>query len=198
MGKKKILLLIILSMILAGCVNIEKANINIQPEQTKSGQSEQAQKVPIPTGTQPIDNSLISAEQNINEKWSQVENQYQRRADLIPNLVETVKGYAKHETIVFEDITKARSQWTSAKTIDEKMNAAREIDSTLSRLMTVVDNYPQLKASETFVSLQAQLEGTENRVTVARMDYNTVVRDYNEKFKGIYGYKPKPLFNSGD
>lgn len=149
-------------------------------------------------------NSLVSADQRVNEQWSQVENQYQRRADLIPNLVEIVKGYAKHEATVFEEVTKARSQWASAKTPDEKMKAAGEIDSVLSRLMMVVESYPQLKASETFVALQAQFEGTENRVTVARMDYNAAVREYNVMIKriptsivaGIYGYNDKPFFEA--
>jgi len=149
-------------------------------------------------------NSLVSADQSVNEKWSQVENQYQRRVDLIPNLVETVKGYAAHESKVFIDVTEARSRWASAKTPDEKMKAAGEMDSALSRLMVVVENYPQLKASENFVALQAQLEGTENRIAVARMDYNTVVREYNIKIKiiptsivaGIYGYDDKPFFEA--
>jgi LemA protein len=149
-------------------------------------------------------NSLVSSDQSVNEKWSQVENQYQRRSDLIPNLVETVKGYAAHESKVFTDVTEARSRWASAKTPDEKIQAAGEMESALSRLMVVVENYPQLKASDTFITLQAQLEGTENRVTVARMDYNTVVRDYNVKIKriptsivaGIYGYNDKPFFEA--
>lgn len=149
-------------------------------------------------------NSLVSTDQTVNEKWSQVENQYQRRADLIPNLVETVKGYAAHESKVFTEVTKARSQWASAKTPNEKIKAAGEMDSALSRLMVVVESYPQLKASETFVALQAQLEGTENRVTVARMDYNTAVREYNVMIKriptsivaGIYGYNDKPFFEA--
>lgn len=149
-------------------------------------------------------NSLISTDQTVNEKWSQVENQYQRRADLIPNLVETVKGYAAHEKTVMEEVTKARSQWAAAKSPDEKMKAAGEMDSALSRLMVVVENYPQLKASDNFVALQAQLEGTENRVTVARMDYNTVVKEYNTKIKviptsivaGMYGFIDKPYFEA--
>lgn len=149
-------------------------------------------------------NSLVSADQSVNEKWSQVENQYQRRADLIPNLVETVKGYAAHESKVFIDVAEARSQWASAKTQGEKIKAAEGMDSALSRLMVVVESYPQLKASENFVALQAQLEGTENRVTVARMDYNTAVREYNVKIKtiptsivaGIYEYGDKPFFEA--
>lgn len=149
-------------------------------------------------------NGLVSVDQTVNEKWSQVENQYQRRVDLIPNLVETVKGYAKHESTTFEEVTKARSQWATAKTPDEKVKAAGDIDSALSRLMVVVESYPQLKASENFVALQAQLEGTENRVAVARMDYNTVVKEYNTKIKtiptsivaGVYGFEDKPFFEA--
>lgn len=149
-------------------------------------------------------NSLVSADQTVNEKWSQVENQYQRRADLIPNLVKTVQGYAAHESKVFIDVTEARSQWAAAKTPGDKIKAAEGMDSALSRLMVVVENYPQLKASENFAALQAQLEGTENRVTVARMDYNTVVKEYNVKIKtiptsiiaGIYGFGDKPFFEA--
>lgn len=130
-------------------------------------------------------NSLIGAEQNVNEKWSQVESQYQRRADLIPNLVETVKGYATHERTVFEEVTKARSQWASAKTTDDKMKAANNMESAISRLLLVAENYPQLKASDNFIALQSQLEGTENRIAVARMDYNNAVRTYNTKIKTV-------------
>ncbi len=149
-------------------------------------------------------NGLVASSMTVNEKWSQVENQYQRRADLIPNLVDTVKKYAEHESKVFTEVTNARSQWASAKTQEEKIKAADEMSATLSRLMMVVENYPQLKASENFVALQAQLEGTENRVTVARMDYNTAVKDYNIKIKtiptsivaGVYGFEDKPLFEA--
>ena len=149
-------------------------------------------------------NSLVSADQSVNEKWSQVESQYQRRTDLIPALVETVKAYATHERTVFEEVSNARSQWTTAKTQDEKIKAAAGMESALSRLIAVAENYPQLKASENFVALQAQLEGTENRIAVARMDYNTVVREYNVKIKtiptsivaGIYGYNDKPFFEA--
>lgn len=149
-------------------------------------------------------NGLISADQSVNAKWSQVENQYQRRADLIPNLVETVKAYASHEKTVLEEVTKARSQWTNAKTQGEKVQAAESMDSAISRLMVVVESYPQLKASENFVALQAQLEGTENRVTVARMDYINEVKDYNTKIKqmptaivaGIYNFQDKPQFEA--
>lgn len=149
-------------------------------------------------------NSLVSADQGVNAKWSQVENQYQRRADLIPNLVKIVEEYASHEKTVLEEVTKARSQWAGAKTQGEKVQAAESMDTALSRLMVVVESYPQLKAVDAFVTLQAQLEGTENRVAVARMDYNEEVRNYNIKIKqiptsivaGIYGYQDKPFFEA--
>ncbi len=149
-------------------------------------------------------NSLVAADQDVNAKWSQVENQYQRRADLIPNLVATVQGYAKHESSTFEAVTEARSQWAGAKTQDDKMKAATEMDSALSKLMVVVEAYPDLKASASFTTLQAQLEGTENRISTERMRYNDAVRDYNVKIKGIptsivadiYGYKDKPFFEA--
>lgn len=149
-------------------------------------------------------NSLVSSDQTVNAAWSQVENQYQRRADLIPNLVKTVQAYATHEATVFEEVTKARSQWTGAKTTDEKMKAAGEMDSALSRLMVVVEAYPDLKASEGYTTLQAQLEGTENRIATERMRYNDAVREYNTKIKtiptsivaDIYGYKAKPFFEA--
>lgn len=149
-------------------------------------------------------NSLVTADQSVNAKWSQVENQYQRRADLIPNLVETVKAYASHEKTVLEEVTKARSQWANAKTPNDKVQAAEGMDNAISRLMVVVESYPQLKANENFAALQAQLEGTENRVAVARMDYNDEVRSYNVKIKqiptsfvaGIYEFQDKPFFEA--
>lgn len=149
-------------------------------------------------------NSLVSADQETNAAWSQVENQYQRRADLLPNLVEVVKGYAKHEATVFEEVTKARSQWAGAKSQDEKMKAADEMQSVLSRLMVVVEAYPDLKASASYTTLQAQIEGTENRISTERKRYTEVANAYNIKIKkiptslvaDIYGYKAKPLFEA--
>lgn len=149
-------------------------------------------------------NGLVSADQDVNAKWSQVENQYQRRADLIPNLVKTVQAYATHEATVFEEVAKARTQWAGASTQSDKMKAAGEMDSALSRLMVVVEAYPDLKASTGFTTLQAQLEGTENRIATERMRYNDGVRDYNIKIKriptsivaDIYGYKDKPFFEA--
>lgn len=149
-------------------------------------------------------NGLVSAEKEVNGDWSQVENQYQRRADLLPNLVEVVKGYAKHESSVFEEVTKARSQWADAKTQEDKVKAAGEIDSALSRLMVVVEAYPDLKASSNFATLQAQIEGTENRISTERGRYIKTATAYNIKIgqmptsivADIYGYKEKPLFQA--
>jgi LemA protein len=149
-------------------------------------------------------NGLVSADQDVNAKWSQVENQYQRRADLIPNLVKTVQAYATHEATVFEEVAKARTQWAGANTQSDKMKAAGEMDSALSRLMVVAEAYPDLKASTGFTTLQAQLEGTENRIATERMRYNDAVRDYNVRIKriptsivaDIYGYKDKPFFEA--
>ncbi len=142
-------------------------------------------------------NSIVTKHETITAKWAQVENQLQRRNDLIPNLVNTVKGYAAHEKSVFEDVTAARSQWAKAGTVDEKVKAAGAMDSALSRLLLVVENYPNLKADQTFLRLMDELSGTENRIAVERMRYNETVRDYNitvRKFPGnvvagMFGYK---------
>ncbi|MBU4221644.1 MAG: LemA family protein [Euryarchaeota archaeon] len=149
-------------------------------------------------------NGLVSAEEGVDAQWYQVENQYQRRADLIPNLVDTVKGYAAHEEQVFTEVTRYRSQWSAAATQEEKMAAAEGMDSAISRLLVVVESYPQLKANENFLALQAQLEGTENRIAVERMRYNEKVRDYNTQLKripssfvaGMLGSEPKAYFEA--
>lgn len=149
-------------------------------------------------------NGLVSAQEGVDAQWYQVENQYQRRADLIPNLVDTVKGYAAHEEKVFTEVTKYRSQWSAAATQEEKMAAAEGMDSAISNLLVVVENYPQLKASENFLALQAQLEGTENRIAVERMRYNEKVRDYNTMLKrmpssfvaGMSGFESKKYFEA--
>jgi LemA protein len=143
-------------------------------------------------------NGIISRHENIAEKWAQVENQLQRRNDLIPNLVNSVKGYAAHEKTLFEDITNARSQWAKASTVEDKVKAASAIDSSLSRLLAVVENYPLLKADSTFLKLMDELAGTENRISVERMRYNQAVRDFNIAVRsfpgnviaGIAGFKP--------
>ncbi len=142
-------------------------------------------------------NGIVSKHETITAKWAQVENQLQRRNDLIPNLVNTVKGYAAHEKTVFEDITNARSQWAKANTVEDKVKAAGNIDSALSRLLLVVENYPNLKADQTFLKLMDELSGTENRIAVERMRYNEAVRDYNVTVRmfpgnivsGMFGYK---------
>jgi len=143
-------------------------------------------------------NSIVSKHETITAKWAQVENQLQRRNDLIPNLVNTVKGYAAHEKTVLEDVTNARSQWAKANTVDEKVKAAGAIDAALSRLLLVAENYPDLKADQVFLKLMDELSGTENRIAVERMRYNEAVRDYNVTVRmfpgnvvgGMFGYKP--------
>lgn len=145
-----------------------------------------------------IYNGIVTKHETITAKWAQVENQLQRRNDLIPNLVNTVKGYAAHEKGVFEDVASARSQWAKAASVDDKVKAASTMDSAISRLLLVVENYPTLKADQTFLSLQDELAGTENRIAVERMRYNDAVRDYNITVRmfpgnvvaGMLGYKP--------
>lgn len=132
-----------------------------------------------------IYNGLVSMDQNVKQNWAQIENQLQRRYDLIPNLVETVKGYAKHEKTTFENITRARSAWTAAQNTTDKVNAANQMEGALARLMVVVENYPQLQAAPNFRSLQDELAGTENRIATARMRYNESVQTYNTKAKSI-------------
>lgn len=128
-------------------------------------------------------NGLVSSQETINGKWSQIENQLQRRNDLIPNLVNTVKGYAAHESEIFKSVADARSKIGSAKTVAEKGKAAGELDSAISRLLMVAENYPQLKANTNFTQLQDELAGTENRIAVARQDYNKAVQDFNAKIR---------------
>lgn len=130
-------------------------------------------------------NRLVSLEQKVKSSWAQVENVYQRRNDLIPNLVEIVKGYAKHEKELFIQVTEARTKWQSAKTLKEKESAAGEIDKVIGRLLLVVENYPVLKANENFLSLQDELAGTENRITVERRRYNLAVEEYNRVAKAF-------------
>ncbi|MCX5681069.1 MAG: LemA family protein [Candidatus Omnitrophica bacterium] len=124
-------------------------------------------------------NGLVVKKESVTAAWAQIENVLQRRADLIPNLVNTVKGYAAHEKTVFEDVTKARSAWAGAATISDKVNAASAMDSAIGRLLMVAENYPTLKADGVFLKLQDELAGTENRIAVERMRYNEAVRSYN-------------------
>ena len=145
-----------------------------------------------------IYNGIVTKHETITAKWAQVENQLQRRSDLIPNLVSSVKGYAAHEKTVFEEVTKARSQWANAGTVDEKVKAASGMDQAISRLLLVSENYPQLKADQTFLKLMDELSGTENRIAVERMRYNEAVQDYNITVRifpanviaGAFGYNP--------
>ena len=125
-------------------------------------------------------NSLVNMDEQVNSGWSQVENQLQRRLDLIPNLVETVKGYAKHEREVFESVSSARAKLAGSLTAPEAAAAAeQELTGALSRLLAIVENYPELKADTNFRQLQDELAGTENRIAVARMDYNSSVQEIN-------------------
>ncbi|MEK6543953.1 MAG: LemA family protein [Elusimicrobiota bacterium] len=124
-------------------------------------------------------NRLVSLSEAVDSSWAQVENVLQRRYDLIPNLVNTVKGYAKHEKGLLEEVTRLRSQWGEAKTPADKGRAAEGLEGALSRLLLVAENYPQLKANENFLRLQDELAGTENRISVERLRYNDAVRAYN-------------------
>lgn len=128
-------------------------------------------------------NGLVSLKTQIEEAWSQIDVQLKRRADLIPNLVETVKGYAKHEKTVFSEVTKARSAMMGAKTLDKKAAASDMLTSALGKLIAVAENYPQLKANETFLQLQKELSDTEDKVAYSRQYYNTTVLDYNTKIR---------------
>jgi LemA protein len=149
-------------------------------------------------------NRLVNLDESVKSAWAQVETQLQRRYDLIPNLVNTVKGYATHESSVFIAVTEARARVGQASSVPDKISANRELGSALSRLLVVAENYPQLKANENFLDLQAQLEGTENRIAVARRNYNETVRAYNVAIRnfmariiaGNMGLTPKPFFEN--
>lgn len=143
-------------------------------------------------------NSFVSLNQEADSKWADVQAQYQRRADLIPNLVEATKGYVNYESKLLMDITSARSQWQNAKTADEKIEAATGLDSVISRLLVVYENYPNLKGNEQFNRLQDELAGTENRVAVARQRYNDAVRQYNTAIKLFPGSFVARSFGFGE
>ncbi|MEA3493103.1 MAG: LemA family protein [Candidatus Margulisiibacteriota bacterium] len=130
-------------------------------------------------------NGLVGLDQNVKQLWSQVENQLQRRYDLIPNLVRTVKGYAAHEKEIFIDVAEARAKLAGAATINQKAQAASGLEGVLGRLLAIAENYPQLQASKNFRALQDELSGTENRLAVARMRYNEGVENYNRRAKSI-------------
>ena len=159
-------------------------------------------------------NSLVRLDQQVNEKWAQVQNVYQRRADLVPNLVETVKGFATQERTVLEEVTKARASVAGIKATPELVNdpaamkkfqdAQNQLGGALSRLLVTVERYPELKSNQNFLALQSQLEGTENRITVERMRYNEAVRDYNTRLRlapgsivaRMAGFKEKAFFEA--
>jgi LemA protein len=149
-----------------------------------------------------VRNTLVTKNEAVKAAWSQVDIVLQRRADLIPNLVETVKGIAKQEQTVFGDIAKARSQLLSAGTPSEKIAANQQLDGALGRLLAIVENYPQLKSNENFLRLQDELAGTENRIAVERKRYNDTLQDYNtyiQKFPAnIFarwaGFKPNEAY----
>jgi LemA protein len=134
-----------------------------------------------------LNNRLVALHENVHSAWGQVETVLQRRYDLIPNLVNTVKGYAKHEKEVFEEVTRLRSQWGSAQTLDEKVKAAGQLEGSLARLLLVAERYPELKASQNFRDLQYELSGTENRIAVERQRYNDAVRAYNTGIRQFPG-----------
>lgn len=158
-------------------------------------------------------NGLVSMDEGVQNKWADVETQYQRRADLIPNLVNTVKGYAAHEKETLEGVVKARSEATSVKIDAENMTAEQMaqyqkaqngVSSALSKLLLVVEKYPDLKANQNFLELQSQLEGTENRITVARRDFNGAAKEYNTAIRkfpknilaGMFGFEKKAYFEA--
>jgi LemA protein len=160
-------------------------------------------------------NRLVKLDQNVNEKWAQVQNVYQRRADLIPNLVSTVSGAANFEKSTLIAVTQARASVgqvkldpnkapTDAAQLEQFQQAQGQLSAALSRLLLVSERYPELRANQNFLSLQAQLEGTENRISVERGNFNEAVRDYNTAvrsfptalFAGMFGFSPRPFFNA--
>ncbi|MEF9437672.1 MAG: LemA family protein [Candidatus Mariimomonas ferrooxydans] len=132
-------------------------------------------------------NNVIAMDENIKGKWAQVENQLKRRYDLIPNLIETVKGYAKHERELFTHIADARTKYFQAKTVKGKIQASNQLEGVLSRLLLLREAYPQLKANESFLKLQDSLEGTENRIAVERKRYNEAVQILNTYTRTFFG-----------
>jgi LemA protein len=147
-------------------------------------------------------NSLVSMDEGVKAAWAQVENQLQRRYDLIPNYVETVKGYAAHEKNVLVQVTEARAKVGGAATVSEKIDANNQLSSALSRLLLVVEQYPDLKANTNFIRLQDELSGTENRIAVERMRFNETVKTYNITIRhfptniiaGMFGFEKATFF----
>lgn len=149
-------------------------------------------------------NAMVSKQETVNSSLSNLDVMLQRRADLIPNLVNTVKGYTNHETKIIEEITQSRAKLVNANNIEEKSNANNELTKSLNALMVVVENYPDLKSSENFRQLSDELAGTENRIAVARKDYNDNVNSFNSTIKrfpnnilaGIYGFEKATYFKA--
>ena len=162
-------------------------------------------------------NTIVSLDEGVSSQWAQVQNQYQRRMDLIPNLVSTVKGYAKHESDVFTQIADARSKAGGVVNVDSSIlddpeafakyqNVQGELGSSLQRLLMITENYPELKADQNFLALQDQLEGTENRISTERKRFNETVSEYNKYIRSfpkniianMNGYRPKSYFTASD
>jgi LemA protein len=149
-------------------------------------------------------NQIVTLNENVDVSWAQVENQYQRRLDLIPNLVETVKGYATEEKEIFTQIAEARSRIGGAQSPEQRVQAEDQLGGFLGRLLMISENYPQLKANQNFMDLQKQLEGTENRISVERMRFNERVREYNLYIKrfpqrfyaSVMGFEPKSFYEA--
>jgi LemA protein len=149
-------------------------------------------------------NGVVRLNNEVKNSWAQIDVQLKRRFDLIPNLIETVKGYAKHEREVLENVTKARTQMMNATTVKEKASASNMLSGTLKSLFAVAENYPQLKANENFLQLQEELTGTENKISYARQHYNDIVMLFNNRiqtfpsnvFASMFGFKSKDSFET--
>lgn len=151
-------------------------------------------------------NGLVKAEETVNGTWSNVQTQLQRRSDLIPNLVATVKGYAAQETAIYTALAEARAKLAGATNVSDTEAATGELNEAIGRLLVIVENYPELKSNVNFLALQDELAGTENRIATARTDYNETVQAYNTKIKslptalyaGLLGFSPKEYFQADD
>lgn len=151
-------------------------------------------------------NGLVSAKTSVDQQYANIDIQLQRRSDLIPNLVNTVKGFNVHETEIINSVTEARAKLAGTSNTQDRIEAESELSGALSRLLVVVENYPELKSNENFQQLMYELEGTENRISVARFDYNGAVTSYNQKIKSfptnifasMFGYQEEPLFKADE
>lgn len=151
-------------------------------------------------------NGVVSLSEEVDNKFATIDTMLQRRGDLIPNLVNTVKGYTNQEQAVIDSVTDARAKLAGANSVGEKANADQELSTALSNLLVVVENYPDLKSSQNFINLSDELAGTENRIATARKDYNDAVKEYNTKIKrfptnivsGMFGYGEKEYFQASE